>query len=83
MFDLCFGVSNQVFDHTDLIEINQQDPQIVQKVNDIMSKNRYFTCAKLNKKKRKRIQDMDLLVDVDFKKNEIYIYSLVLATACI
>ena len=58
------------FDHlsTDLIEINQQVPQIVQKINDIMRKNGLFTCKKLNKKKRKRNQDMDMLVDVDLKK---------------
>ena len=34
---------------TDLVDINQQDPQIVQKVNNIMRKNRYFTYKKLNK----------------------------------
>ena len=62
---------------TELIDINQQDPQIVQKVNDIMRKNGYFTCKKLNKKKRKRNQDMDLLVDVDFQINAIYVCSLV------
>ena len=63
---------------TDLIEINQQDPQIVQQVNDTMRKNGYFKCKKLNKEKRKRNQDMDMLVDVDFQKNAIYIYFLVM-----
>ena len=62
---------------TDLIEINQQDPQIVQKVNNIMRKNGYFTCKKLNKKKRKRNQDMDMLLDVDFEQNAIYVCSLI------
>jgi len=62
---------------SDLIEINQQDPQIVQKVNNIMRKNGYFTCKKLNKKKRKRNQDMDMLLDVDFEQNAIYVCSLV------
>ena len=48
---IIFGV-----DHlsTDLIEINQQDPQIVQKVNDMMRKNGYFTCKKLKKKNKKK-----------------------------
>ena len=62
---------------TDSIQVNQQDPQTVQKVNEIMRKNGCFTCKKSNKMKQKRNQDMDMLVDVDFQKNVIYVCSLV------
>ena len=41
-----------------------------------MRKNGYF---KLNEKKRKRNQDMNMLVVVDFQKNAIYVCSLVMS----
>ena len=42
-----------------------------------MRKNGYFTYKILNKKKKKRNQDMDMLVDVDFERNVIHVCSLV------